>query len=127
MKIDLHQIIRERIEKIESQIGNAAEERNEKVASQLFNSLLEEKKGLYAMLAESRKFSTMYTVKSSTSAAETSFFVVPDGLGGMIINDTLLVGVSSPIGQILQTKKIGDTYRFNNYLYKVVGISENSD
>lgn len=136
--VDLEKILKDRINKIEIQIQKTAKERDEsatpmesasdqsrQIANQLFNSLLEEKKEFELFLPKIKKFRNIYKVEKVGSNVSMNYLIVPDGLGGQMYEEVLLVGETSPIGMILSTKKGGEEFRFNSTNYVVVEVLEN--
>jgi hypothetical protein len=136
--VNLEKILKEKIAKVEVRMANAAEERDEsstpnesnhkltrQISDQLFNTLTDEKHSLRLILPKIKNFKNIYQVIKTGGNATTNYMIVPDGLGGILVEGTLLVGVSSPIGEILKTKSMGDEYEFNGTAYTVQNIFEN--
>lgn len=137
--INLEKILKARIEKLDNQIRRAAEERDEastpnesnhkltrQISDQLFNSLTDERRLLVLLTPKIRHYKNVYKVEKIGSNVSTNYFVVPDGLGGELFEDTLLVGETSPIGMILATKNGGEEFIFNKTSYVVVDVFENN-
>lgn len=132
--IDLSQILNDEIAKIDRWIKQAANERDEsatptesthdqtrQIANQLFNSLLEEKARLIKLTNIAKHFKTVYTVEDK-NAMRYKFMLVPDGLGGKNIEETVLVGESSLLGQKLKGLKEQNIYEINGSIFTVVAI-----
>jgi len=137
--INLERILKEKIDKIEIRISKTAEERDEsstpnesnhklirQISDQLYNSLVDVKHSLLHISPKIKKFKTIFKIQKMGSENIMDYFIVPDGLGGVLDEGVLLVGQSSPIAIILATKNIGDEYEFNDSNYCVIDIFENS-
>ena len=136
--VNLEKILKEKFAKVEERMANAAEERDEastpnesnhkltrQISDQLFNTLSDEKHSLRLILPKIKNFKMIFKVIKVGGTATTDYMIVPDGLGGILVEGTLLVGESSPIGKILKSKSTGDEYEFNGTTYLVQEISEN--
>ncbi|KKT88808.1 MAG: hypothetical protein UW89_C0004G0007 [Parcubacteria group bacterium GW2011_GWB1_45_10] len=60
------------------------------------------------------------------SGKEKSFFLVPEGSGGFTVKvdgiEVLVVALTSPIGDILSDKRIGETVAFNELSFEIVSF-----
>lgn len=48
--------------------------------------------------------------------------LVPEGIGGEVVNDIRLISTSAPLGKIILNKKKGDTFTFNEQQGKIEDI-----
>lgn len=129
--IDLRRVIVEDIASLDARIKRVAEERDEsatptesthdqtrQIANQLYNSLLEERARLMGFLNIAKKYNRVFTVEQK------KYMIVPDGLGGKLVEDVVLVGEKSPLGLKLKDAKQGDKYEINGVWYLVSETSE---
>jgi len=145
MYVDLNTILKEKITFLDNQIKEAEKTRDSAPSpmesksdktrqdfERLIFSLQDEKRNfihLQKNLVKLPKFTskvnlnTQVTLKSE--AGEKSFFIVPEGLGGITVNNLYLLSDKTPLAKCFLNQKINHQFTFNNTNYKITSIKEN--
>lgn len=132
--VDLKKVLAEEIEGVDKWIKQSATERDEastptesthdqtrQIANQLFNSLLDERLRLQKLSNIVAKYKEILVMETSAGKKQ-KFMIVPDGLGGKKVDEVVLVGEGSNLGQKIASLKVGESTDLNGNTYFVIDI-----
>ncbi len=146
MKVNLSEILHNRLNSFNRQIKQAiyarnhAPDRNEArydssrgEQENLLDSLSQEKKNLLNLkksLSRFPKFNKTATLNSlvtlkSHQAGEKTYLLVPEGLGGSTVNSVFLLSINSLLAQKFLNQKTGFQFNFNDISYQIASIQPN--
>ena len=145
MKIELKKILKTNIDRIDKQIKEEIITRNSaptpiqsgsdktrQVAEQMIDSLHQEKKDLLVIkktLVNLPKFNQNASVNTLVTlhsyGKEKIFLLVPEGMGGVSVDEVFLLSIKSPLVKKFIGKNLGFKFNFNNSPYKIVSIQPN--
>jgi len=139
MRINLHKILQTRIKNLDKQIKEeiitrdsaptpmqSGSDKTRQVAEQMIDSLLQEKKNLLnfkRILDNLPKFNnqaSLNTIVSLKSIVEKkTFLLVPEGLGGVIVNGIFLLSINSPLAKKILNQKTGFSFISKDVTYQI--------
>ena len=100
-------------------------DKSRQLAEQQIDALCDEKNKLIALKNKISKH-PLVIYHLSTPSGERSLALVPEGLGGIIVDETTLVSDQSPLGDFLRHSKAGDKTTINGQIMIVLSSSTNS-
>ncbi|KKS94887.1 MAG: hypothetical protein UW68_C0005G0023 [Candidatus Collierbacteria bacterium GW2011_GWB1_44_6] len=136
--IDLKQKINTDLKAIEKRIRETATERDEsatpmesahdqtrQIANQLYNSLLDERKKLRDLNAGLEKYNQIFSVQNLSEETVKKYFIVPNGLGGAMVDDVILLSEKTPLAKMLGGAPRGKVFELNGQKFRIEKIEEN--
>lgn len=132
--ISLPDLINKKIDFLLQQIKNTEKARDEAAtpmeshsdqtrqnAEQLIYALKDEVKRQRLLLNSLEQYKAiLYTVRNTAGLKD--FLIVPDGLGGQIIDDVYLLAESTPLAKNIIGQKVGHTFSLNGISSELVFI-----
>lgn len=136
--IDLNSKINKDLAAIDRQIKQAATERDEsatpmeshsdqtrQIANQLYNSLLEEKQKLLELKSVIAKYNLVWHIQNLSDKATRKYFVVPNGFGGTMLEDVMLLSEKTPLAKKISGMKVGYEFDLNGQMFRIEKVEEN--
>lgn len=93
-------------------------------AEQLIYGLKDEVKRQKQLLNKLEQF-PLVTYSLRTTSGLKDYLIVPDGVGGQVVDGTYLLAESTPLAKSVIGHKIGHTFSFNQINYEIVFIHKN--
>jgi len=144
--INLVKIVKQQISDLKRHLSQVKHERDtaatpmeshsdqtRQVTDQLFHSLQDKLANFESLLSSLNKLppfnSTAQTntmVTLDTSSGQQKFLLVPEGLGGIKIDNTTLLSTNSTLATQFLNKKLRFQFDFNNQKYKIISIQPNN-
>ena len=133
--IDISSLLDQKLTVLEKHLGSAIFERDHsatpmeshsdksrQIAEQQIDALNDEKSKLTSLRNELGKYTSVY-YHVSTSSGKKTFVIVPEGLGGNIVDGVTLVSENSLLGKKLKTSKTKDTIELVGQSFRIDKIS----
>lgn len=145
MNINLDKLVQNHLHRIDRQIKGeiitrnssptpiqSSSDKTRQVAEQMIDSLYQERNKIIAIkkkLTNLPKFNqtaslnTFVTLQSKEE--KKTFLLVPEGVGGISVDEVFLLSSKSPLVQNFLGKTLGFKFTFNNSAYEIVSIQSN--